>query len=141
MSYATPEDVSIITGEPYDGSQQDYLEWWLEVIDDIVDSLIESYNVDPSTVTERKKKRVATLMGAQAAYCYQIDPTITSQSLTSGDTSESESRLASNAAYSRISRVEPIYLTILGLRALQIASAPVVNSWPPSYRDDKPYWR
>ena len=122
MPYCTPEDVSVITGEVYEGDIEGYLEFWLEAIEIIIDDLIEGYQVEPQSVSLTRKKMVSQLMGAVAARYFQIDPTITSQSLASGDTSESESRLASSSAYGVISRIEPDYIKLLGLKKLHIVS-------------------
>lgn len=129
MAYCTIEDISIFTGEVYDEDQEAYLNRWLRVFDILIDDLISDYGKDPLSISIERKNLVASMMGAVAANCYQIDPSVTSQSLTSGDTSESESRLASSTAYSRISRIEPIYLQTLGLKKIQITSARTETRW------------
>lgn len=140
MPYATIEDVSVLTGTPYFGAEADYLEEWLDTIDIIIDDLITSYNVDPDTIQLRRKKKVAANMGAIAAQVYQIDPTVTSMSVTSGDTSESESRQVSGALHNRIVRIDPFYLKILGLKPVFVGSADIINSWGHSHHTS-PYWR
>lgn len=129
MSYATIEDVSILTGEIYEGDQEDYLKRWLRTFDILIDDLIESYGKDPLTVSVDRKNLVATMMGQVAAENFQRDSSVVSESLTSGDTSESQSRIAGGSTFSRISRIEPIYLKLLGLKNVPIANLRTETRW------------
>lgn len=129
MAYCTPEDVSVVTGERYDEDQERYIEFWLDIIALTIDDLIEDYGKNPSDVPEDRKMMVSQLMGKNAAIAFQIDPDVVSSTLTSGDTSESESRVASGSSYKRITYIEPIYLKILGLKSSKIVSIRTRTSW------------
>lgn len=129
MAYCTPEDVSEITGVVYDEKQTKALARWLDAIEIIIDDTIEAYGKEPALVSLARKKMVSEFMGEKAANAFGIDPTVVSQSLASGDTSESETRIATDAIFSRITFMEPGYLKLLGLKNLQIVSAPTVTRW------------
>lgn len=122
MAYCTPEDVEILTGEPLDDEQEDYLNFWLDVIEVLIDNLIEKYGKDPASVTLTRKKMVSQLMGQVAMQQYQVNGYVVSYSEGSGDTQESETTIG-GSIYRRISLVEPMYLDILGLKRLQLVSA------------------
>lgn len=129
MAYCTPEDVSVLTGEVYDGDKEDYLNFQLITIKILIDNLIRDYGRDPNTVDPEAKKIVSQYMGAKAADLFQVDTTIIQQSLASGDSSESETRVAAGSPESRFGYIEPIYLTILGLKPVQITSARTETRW------------
>lgn len=129
MAYCTPEDISVITGEVYDGDKEDYLAFQLETIEILIDNLITDYGKDPAAVPLKAKKMVSQYMGAKAADLFQVDTTIISQSLASGDSSESETRVSAGSPESRFGYIEPIYLKILGLKPVQITSARTETRW------------
>lgn len=128
MAYCTTDEVSAFTGEVLTFEQEAYLEECLEMIEEAIDDLIEDYGMLPTDVTDKRKRRVSLLMGANALTQYQIDPTIVSSTLTSGDTSESETRVA-GGGISRITRIEPAYLKMLRLKTVQLANLRIETRW------------
>lgn len=128
MAYCTTDEVSAFTGEVLTFEQEAYLEECLEMIEEAIDDLIEDYGMLPTDVTDKRKRRVSLLMGANALTQYQIDPSVISSTLTSGDTSESETRTA-GGGISRITRIEPAYLRMLRLKTIQLANLRTETRW------------
>lgn len=128
MAYCTTDEVSAFTGEVLTFEQEAYLEECLEMIEEAIDDLIEDYGMLPTDVTDKRKRRVSLLMGANALTQYQIDPSVVSSTLTSGDTSESETRIA-GGGNSRITRIEPGYVRMLRLKSVQIANLRTETRW------------
>ena len=127
MAYCTPDDVEEILGRPLEEHEAVSLEIYLEIIADLIDGWIEDAGMDPANASTDRKKKVSILMGEQAVYAIGVDPFVSSESMSSGDSSASVSR--GSSAADRFLRPQKLYFQLLGIKHLSITSARIHTSW------------
>lgn len=88
-AYATVADVEVRLGYTLDEAEEDALVIFLVDASDSLDLAVEGMGIDPSSITEARKRSLVASKGVKYVQLFGVDPTISSQTQAADTNSES----------------------------------------------------